>query len=188
MGGGDSGSGDASIVKKYCITDSAEVAARAAVSGAAMIQVRAKNLPARDLAALVRRVVAEARGVPVLVNTRTDIALVCGAQGVHLPSDSPSPERIRAIAPAGFLIGVSCHNIDELERASAAKVPTSLSTAPSSRRGRTRAFSLLVSMSLAAATRAVLLPIYALGGVTEKNAPLCIAAGAAGVAGISMFE
>jgi thiamine-phosphate pyrophosphorylase len=174
-------------VRKYCITDSAEVAARAAVSGAAMIQVRAKDLPARDLAALVRRVVAEARGVPVLVNTRTDVALACGAQGVHLPSDSLSPERVRTIAPARFLIGVSCHNIDELQRAAREGADFAVYGPIFATRSHPNARPVGLD-ALAAATSAVLLPIYALGGLTEQNAPLCIAAGAAGVAGISMFE
>jgi thiamine-phosphate diphosphorylase len=174
-------------VKKYCITDSAEVAARAAASGAAMIQVRAKNLSARELAALVRRVVAEARGVPVLVNTRPDIALACGAQGVHLPSDSLSLERIRTIAPAGFLIGVSCHDMDELVRAAREGADFAVYGPIFATRSHPDVQPIGVD-ALAAATLAVQLPIYALGGVTEQNAPLCIAAGATGVAGISMFE
>jgi thiamine-phosphate pyrophosphorylase len=152
-----------------------------------MIQVRAKNLPACELAVLVRRVVAEARGVPVLVNTRTDIALVCGAQGVHLPADSTSPERIRAIAPAGFLIGVSCHNVDELVRAAREGADFAVYGPIFATLSHPNIQPLGLD-ALATATRAVRLPIYALGGVTEKNAPLCVAAGAAGVAGISMFE
>ena len=152
-----------------------------------MIQLRAKSLPARELAALVRRAVAETRGVPVLVNTRTDIALACGSQGVHLPSDSPSPERIRALAPAGFLIGVSCHNIDELERAAREGADFAVYGPIFASRSHPNVQALGLDV-LAAATRAVHLPIYALGGVSENNAPLCIAAGAAGVAGVSMFE
>ena len=123
----------------------------------------------------------------MLVNTRTDIALVCGAQGVHLPSDSPSPERIRAIAPAGFLIGVSCHNIDELERGARDGADFAVYGPIFATRSHPSVQPVGLD-ALAAATREVLLPIYALGGVTEQNAPLCIAAGAAGVAGISMFE
>jgi len=174
-------------VRKYCITDSAEVAARAAVCGVDMIQVRAKNLPARDLLVMVKRVVAEVMGVPVLVNTRADIALACGAQGVHLPADSPSPEHIRAIAPVGFLIGVSCHSIDELRRAAREGADFAVYGPIFATRSHPNSQPIGLD-ALAAATRAAQLPIYALGGVTEKNAQLCIAAGAAGVAGISMFE
>lgn len=174
-------------MRKYCITDSAEVAARAAVCGVDMIQVRAKNLPARELLVMVKRVVAEVMGVPVLVNTRADIALECGAQGVHLPSDSPSPERIRAIAPAGFLIGVSCHNIDELMRAAREGADFAVYGPIFATRSHPNAQPIGLD-ALSAATRSVQLPIYALGGITEQNAMLCIGAGAVGVAGISMFE
>jgi thiamine-phosphate pyrophosphorylase len=174
-------------VKRYCITDSADVAARAAVGAATMIQVRAKTLPARDLAALVRRVVAAARGTPVLVNTRADVALACGAQGVHLPSHSPSPALLRAIAPAGFLVGVSCHTLQELEQAQSEGADFAVYGPIFATHSHPDASPLGLD-ALAAATRLIRLPIYALGGITEQNAPLAIAAGAAGVAGISLFQ
>src|SRR5581483_10466615 len=106
----------ADLVKRYCITDSLEIAARAARGGVAMIQIRAKDLPARELAKLVRAAAA-LPGSRILVNTRADIALACGAHGVHLPSHSMAPSTIRKIAPAGFLIGVSCHTVAELKTA-----------------------------------------------------------------------
>lgn len=174
-------------MRRYCITDSAEVAARAAAAGVTMIQVRARALPARELAALVRRVAAAARGVPVLVNTRADVALACGAQGVHLPSDSVAPALLRAIAPAGFLVGVSCHNMEQLARAEQEGADFAVYGPVFATRSHPAAQPLGLD-ALAAATRLVRLPIYALGGITERNAPLAIAAGAAGVAGISLFE
>jgi thiamine-phosphate pyrophosphorylase len=187
MGGGDTARRDARIVKRYCITDSADVAARAAAAGAAMIQVRAKWLAARDLTALVRRVIEAARGVPVLVNTRVDVALACGAQGVHLPAHSPAPEFVRAIAPRGFLVGISCHTLEELARAAEEGADFAVYGPVFATRSHPASRPLGLD-ALAAATRQVRLPIYALGGITEENAPLCIAAGAAGVAGISLFE
>lgn len=175
------------VLKRYCITDSAEVAARAAAAGVTMIQARAKGLSARALATLVRQVLDVARGTPVLVNSRADIALACGAQGVHLPSDSPSPKLVRVIAPPGFLVGVSCHNPEEIERASREGadfvVYGPIFATHSHPSGRPIGLE-----ALAAATRTVHLPVYALGGITEENAALCVAAGAAGVAGISLFQ
>jgi thiamine-phosphate pyrophosphorylase len=171
-------------MKRYCITDSLEVAGRAAHAGVDMIQIRAKELPTRALRDLVRDAVAlpDSR---ILVNTRTDIALAYGAHGVHLPARSIAPSTIRRITPRDFLIGVSCHTVEELQAAEnegadfAVFGPVFASITKS-----------VVPIGLVALRRAaasVRLPVYALGGVTAANAPLCIQAGAAGVAGISLF-
>lgn len=174
----------ADLVKRYCITDSLDVAARAARDGVEMIQIRAKELGARDLAKLVRSAVT-LPGARILVNARTDVALAYGGQGIHLPAGSIAPSTWRKIVPPGFLIGVSCHTVAELEAAEregadlAVFGPVFASvTKP------------VVPIGLAAfgeAVRSVRLPVYALGGVTAENAPRCIEAGAAGVAGISLF-
>jgi thiamine-phosphate pyrophosphorylase len=175
-----------SLVKRYCITDSLDVAARAARDGVEMIQIRAKELSARELSSLVARAAQVAQGSRILVNTRTDVALACGAYGVHLPSGSMAPDTIRRITPADFLIGVSCHTIKELLAAEregadfAVYGPVFPSVTKS-----------LTPMGLDAFRRAVAavqLPVYALGGVTRENAAACIAAGAAGIAGISLFD
>jgi thiamine-phosphate pyrophosphorylase len=184
MGGGISAGRAADFVKRYCITDSVEVARRAVESGASMIQVRAKRACARAVADLVREVLAVA-GCPVLVNARTDVALACGAQGVHLPADSIAPPAIRRIAPAGFLIGVSCHSIAELRAAEAEGADFAVfgPIFPSV----TKSVDPVGLEVLREAAAAVQLSVYALGGVTRENEALCVAAGAAGVAGISFF-
>jgi thiamine-phosphate pyrophosphorylase len=172
-------------VKRYCITDSLEVAARAAHGGVEMIQIRAKQLSGRALTELVRGAMRAAEGNRILVNTRTDVALACGAHGVHLPAGSIAPSTIRGIAPPGFLIGVSCHAIGELQAAEsegadfAVYGPIFASI--------TKSVAPAGLDALRRATASVRLPVYALGGVTAVNAPLCMAAGAAGVAGISLF-
>jgi thiamine-phosphate pyrophosphorylase len=171
-------------VKRYCITDSLDVAARAVLDGVEMIQIRAKQLSGRPLAELVHGAV-RLGAAAILVNTRVDIALACGAQGVHLPAHSIPPSVIRGIVPAGFLIGVSCHTLAELAAAEregagfAVFGPVFVSPA--------KAVRPIGLSALREATDSVRLPIYALGGVTAENAPLCIQAGAAGIAGISFF-
>jgi thiamine-phosphate pyrophosphorylase len=172
-------------VKRYCITDSLDVAARAARDGVEMIQIRAKELPARALAELARHAIAKAGQSKILVNTRTDIALAIGAHGVHLPSGSIAPSTIRGIAPREFLIGVSCHSIDELRGAEREGADFAVygPVFPSV----TKSLTPIGIDAFRAAAQSVRLPVYALGGVTLQNAVLCIEAGAAGIAGISLF-
>jgi thiamine-phosphate pyrophosphorylase len=172
-------------MKRYCITDSVEVAERASRRSVDMIQIRAKQLSARALTELVRRAVA-IPGSRILVNTRTDVALACGAQGVHLPAESIAPSTIRKIAPSGFLIGVSCHTIAELRTAE--QEGADFAVFGPIFRSPTKTVVPIGLDALREATRSVdRLPVYALGGVTAENAPLCLEAGAAGIAGISLF-
>ena len=172
-------------MKRYCITDALAISGRAAREGVEMIQIRAKEFPARALADLVRRAVAHAGRTKILVNTRTDVALACGAHGVHLPAGSMSPEALRPITPAGFLIGVSCHTIEELLAAEREGADFAVygPVFPSV----TKSLTPIGIEAFREAARSVHLPVYALGGVTNENAQQCIAAGAAGVAGISLF-
>jgi thiamine-phosphate pyrophosphorylase len=171
-------------MKRYCITDSLDVAARAARDGVEMIQIRAKELSVRALTELVRGAVA-LKGSLILVNTRTDVALACGAHGVHLPAGSMAPSTIRKIAPPIFLIGVSCHTIQELSAAE--KEGADFAVFGPIFDSPSKSVTPIGIEALRQATASVRLPIYALGGVTAVNAPLCIQAGAAGIAGISLF-
>jgi len=172
-------------VKRYCITDSLETATRAARDSVEMIQIRAKGLTARALSGLVRGALANARQSKILVNTRADVALACGAHGVHLPGGSMAPDQIRRIAPVGFLIAVSCHSIDELQAAEREGADFAVygPVFPSV----TKSLMPIGIPAFREAARSVRMPVYALGGITSENAPQCISAGAAGIAGISLF-
>jgi thiamine-phosphate pyrophosphorylase len=172
-------------MKRYCITDSLEVARRAAREGVDMLQIRAKGLCARELAELVKGAVA-LMGSRILVNTRADVAMACGAQGVHLPAGSIAPNTLRKITPPGFLIGVSCHTAAELEAAE--REGSDFAVFGPVFPSVTKPVTPIGIEALREAVQRVKLPVYALGGVTLENAGSCFEAGAAGIAGISLFE
>ena len=158
--------------------------------GIEWIQIREKDLEAGALYELVQgaRGLPNPHGAKLLVNTRVDVALAAGADGVHLPAGSPEARRFRGIVPEGFLIGTSCHNEEEVLAAAAGGADYTVYGpvfAPVSKKSDLAPRGL---SGLAQAVRSVKIPVLALGGITHANLEACMRTGAAGVAGISLFQ
>lgn len=163
---------------------------RALAAGLDWVQIREKDLSGQALFALCRRAaeLPNQHGTKLFVNGRADVALAAGLHGVHLPSDAPAPADVRLCVGAALRIGVSCHTVEELraaERAAADYAFYSPIFASASKPGYGPATGL---DALARACASVKIPVLALGGVSVQNAHECVAAGAAGVAGISLFQ
>ena len=150
------------------------------------IQIRELDLSARELAAVTRAVLKVAHpSVRVLVNDRADIAIACGAHGVHLRSRAPAPWRLRQILPAGFLISVACHSVAGVVLAEREGADIALLAPVFETPGKGPPIGLV---ELERAARNARIPVLALGGVTPADIPRCLSAGAAGVAGIRLFQ
>ncbi len=181
--------------------------AEATRAGVDYIQLREKDLSVRALEGLAREAVRIVRGesaqTRLLINSRTDVAMAVGADGVHLTSDDIAASDARAIFGAAemkAIIGVSCHSAEEVQRASSHGADFAV-LAPIFGKAQTGAPGIGLDelrsatgvnrkpdLRVEAGDRREGIPVLALGGVTVENARACIGAGAAGVAGIRLFQ
>jgi thiamine-phosphate diphosphorylase len=145
------------------------------------IQVREREASARDLTRLVR---AAMKVAPVLVNDRADIALACGAAGVHLRAGAIGPLEVKKLGP--LVVSVSCHSAEEVAAAEGADYAILAPVFPPLSKSDAR--EPLGLEGLRTVCRGSRVPVIALGGITAANAAQCIEAGAAGIAGISLFR
>jgi thiamine-phosphate pyrophosphorylase len=175
-------------------------ASRWIADGIDIIQLREKDLPAANIAALAREILkaiaATSSSTKLLINSRPDIAIATRAHGVHLTSDQDelTPAQIRNLyASANCLaptITISCHTPEEVLRARINQADAIL-FAPVFEKivaGKIITPGQGIDQLRAACLDASPIPIYALGGVTLENAHSCLDAGAAGVAGIRLFH
>jgi thiamine-phosphate pyrophosphorylase len=179
--------------------------AEAASAGVDYIQLREKDLPTRELESLAleaARIVREAKPLTpgrwsptpsLLINSRTDIALAVGADGVHLRSDDISPQEVKKIWLRGAgtpardpLIAVSCHSCEEIQTAAEAAATFAV-FAPVFEKKDAPDSSPTGLAQLEQACRAPI-PVVALGGVNVENAQACLEAGAVGIAAIRLFQ
>jgi thiamine-phosphate pyrophosphorylase len=174
--------------------------AEAGSAGVDYIQIREKDLFARELASLAQDAVRVLRNsvrpgtsvTRLLINSRSDIALTVGAEGVHLRSDDISTKDVRDLVarsgmpPSAFVIGISCHSPEDVRSAESAGADFAV-FAPVFEKKNTPHIRPSGLRELADACR-VRIPVIALGGVTLDSAAACIEAGAAGIAAIRLFQ
>jgi thiamine-phosphate pyrophosphorylase len=180
----------------------------AAAAGVDYIQLRERDLTARKLERLAQQAVRAVRAAnsttKLLINSRIDIALEIGADGVHLRSNDVSASEARAIwakssQSTPCVIAVSCHTLQDVLSAESHGAdfavvgpifgktenptpPTGVEAiARVTRRGA-------LADPKVEAGQTLTMPVLALGGVTLENAILCLNAGAAGIAAIRLFQ
>jgi thiamine-phosphate pyrophosphorylase len=166
--------------------------AAAAHAGVDSIQLREKDLSGRELESLARgamqRIRAAGSRTKLLINSRSDVAIAAGADGVHLPASDISPTDARRIFTAvGFTrptIAVSCHTQDEVRRAHEEGADFVVFGPVFQKSGKPG----VGFEALQDACAGVPIPVLALGGVDAKNARACLEHGAKGVAGIRLFQ
>jgi thiamine-phosphate pyrophosphorylase len=169
------------------LVEDARVAAAALRGGATALQLRAKTLSTRDLctAASALRALCARHGTLFLVNDRLDVALACGADGVHLGQDDLPPELARAVAGPNLVIGVSAATPEEAWAAARGGADYLGVGAVYATRTKADAGAPIGLDGLARVVAASTLPVVAIGGIGAEGAAAAVRAGAAGVAVVS---
>lgn len=161
-----------------------DIIALAIEENVSLIQIREKRLSARLLCELTEAALAltQRSSTKLLVNDRADIAMACGADGVHLTSNSIPVTVIRSMVPAEFIVGVSTHSLGDvvtaIEHGGNFAVLAPVFSTP--RKGEPLGIDRLAKVC--EATRPF--PVLALGGIDEKNVAEVLRAGARGLAAI----
>jgi thiamine-phosphate pyrophosphorylase len=169
--------------------------------GVDWVQIREKELSARQLTALTQQALrctpsatnGGASSTRILVNDRVDIALTEGAAGVHLGESSSPVDEVRLFVESrasvrDFLVGVSCHAL-ESAKAAAAGGANYIFFGPVFATPSKAAFGEPQGVKrLADVCRSVPIPVLAIGGITLENSASCFTAGAAGIAAIRLFQ
>lgn len=159
----------------------------AVAGGVDLIQVREPDLDARELLALVRRILASVPGSAsrLVVNDRLDVALAAGAAGVHLKENAFTVNHARSISPPSFVVGRSVHGPESArEHSHAAYLMAGTVKATKSKQlSRYLGYDGLTAVVAAAGKQ----PVVAIGGLSLSDARRVASTGAKGVAAIGAF-
>jgi len=160
---------------------------RGLAGGVQAVQLREKDLGARELLGLARRLrdLTSRHGAKLLINDRVDIALASGADGVHLGVASLPPGEARRILGNDRLIGCSTHGMEQLAAAIAGGADFATFGPVFATPSKARFGPPLGVEALRRVCAAADLPIFAIGGIGRDNAREVIAAGSHGIAAIS---
>ena len=182
---------DMSIVD---LRDTRRVAEEILSGGAHIIQLRAKGINTRDTLKAAREIrgISSGAGAKFIVNDRVDIALMTGADGVHLGQDDMPPKEAREILGETSIIGLSTHGADEaLEAVSLGASYISIGPIfPTDTKADTmgvqgiNGLKSVVSVA-AGGSDGSATPVVAIGGIDIEEAPTLISAGASSIAMIS---
>lgn len=164
-----------------------DVVLQAVQGGVGCVQLREKTMTTHDFhacAVALMRLLAPFK-VPLVINDRIDVALACGAHGVHLGQRDMPPDVARRLLPAEVFIGWSVETLDDVRRSAALPVDY-LGVSPiydtPTKTDTQIAWGL---EGLARVRAATPLPLVAIGGVHTGNAAAVLAAGADGLAVVS---
>ena len=168
--------------------------ADAARAGVDYIQLREKDLATAELDQLARETANAIREnsatTKLLINGRADIAIATNADGVHLPTGSPPANEIRdswlRLANREPIIGVSAHSVEDVEQAELDGA-SFVVLAPIFEKAAIAGKGIGLEVLREACSQSRM-PVLALGGVALANARACLDAGAAGIAGIRLFQ
>jgi thiamine-phosphate pyrophosphorylase len=178
--------------RRECLLERIEEAAR---NGVDFIQLREKDLCARELVELAQSAVELIRvsetKARLLINSRTDIAVAVGVDGVHLRANDISPEKVRNVWREANgrndpIIAVSCHTEADVIAAQQSGADFVAFGPIFEKKGSSD--PQVATLELLRSVCRHRIPIFALGGVTTENARSAVAAGAKGVAGIRLFQ
>ena len=169
----------------YLVVEAAaeHVLAPALEGGVDIVQLREKELPDDEVVAAGRRFAAlcRERGALLIVNDRPDLALACGADGVHVGQDDEAPAEVRAKVGPDLVVGVSTHTpaqVDEAERSEADYLGVG-PVFPTATKPDVAPVGLDLVRHAADHARK---PWFAIGGIDQQNADQVVAAGAQRVA------
>ena len=162
---------DRRVVKSGDLISACEAALSVAPPGIVALQLREKDLPARELYELVLRLrkICTRAGAPLIVNDRVDVAIAADADGVHLPFDSIGVSMARNLLGPKRLVGVSSHSPPDVSGAAREGADFAVFGPVYDPLSKPAAGPAWGVTGLVAACRAGAIPVFALGGMTVER-------------------